>query len=178
MKVGCISFFPNQYFSVMDMDKLTGFDRITSKNGLFPPVLPVSPALLFPLNNNEATSTITMMAASFKLISVVATSTLYDIYNESPFASSTVMNAEPSTVIESSSVITKTSTLYASDANKFSAVSIPTQLLIMMKSYNQSLYILTTVTDTVIDVEPYDYLYETSFFCIIAPGGVLHSILL
>lgn len=35
------------HFSVMDMDKLTGFDQITGKNGLFPPVLPISPALSF-----------------------------------------------------------------------------------------------------------------------------------
>ena len=33
----------------MDTEKLTGFDRISGKNGLFPPVLPISPAFSFPV---------------------------------------------------------------------------------------------------------------------------------
>ena len=48
-KVGRISFFPNQHFSVMDMDKIDRIDRLSCKNGLFPPVLPISPAFSFPV---------------------------------------------------------------------------------------------------------------------------------
>ena len=48
-KVGRISFFPNQHFSVMDMDKFDRIDRLSGKNGLFPPVLPISPAFSFPV---------------------------------------------------------------------------------------------------------------------------------
>ena len=33
----------------MDTEKLTGFERISGKNGLFPPVLPISPAFSFPV---------------------------------------------------------------------------------------------------------------------------------
>ena len=33
----------------MDTEKLTGFDRISGKNGLFPPVLPVRAAFSFPV---------------------------------------------------------------------------------------------------------------------------------
>ena len=46
-KVGRISFFPNQHFSVMDMDKFDRIDRLSGKNGLFTPVLPVSLVLSF-----------------------------------------------------------------------------------------------------------------------------------
>ena len=39
MKVGCMSFFPNQHFSVMDMDKFDRIDRLSSQNGLISPFL-------------------------------------------------------------------------------------------------------------------------------------------
>ena len=58
---GCIDyiFFPSKTSPVMDMDKLTGIDQITGQNGLFPPVLPISPALLFSVLSLNSQSTMT-----------------------------------------------------------------------------------------------------------------------
>ena len=49
----------------MDTEKLTGFDRISGKNGLFPPVLPISPAFSFPVKATTNTENLNMNSIDF-----------------------------------------------------------------------------------------------------------------